>query len=83
MDEEEPLALFPVKEAERRVSSIHLGSLKSVALQDFIDVHLESMKGFYKRKFNSEEYLNDFRVLKEYRDVFLDYIKLEEIAVLP
>lgn len=75
LDKEEPVALFPVKEAERRVSSKDLGGLKSVAAQDFIDVYLESMKGFYKRKFNSEEYLNDFRVLKEYRDVFLDYIK--------
>ena len=43
LEEEEPLALFPVKEAERRVSSIDLGVLKSVVAQDFIDVYLEAM----------------------------------------
>lgn len=75
LDETEPSALFPVREAEKRVTSMNAGQLKLVAAQNFIDVYLDSLKCFYKKEFSTEEYLNDFCSMKEYRDVFLDYVK--------
>lgn len=74
LDEKEPAALFPIKEAERKIQA-HMGKISSAAVSDFIDVYLEAIEKFYKKNISPEEYLEYFNAMKEYRDVFLDYIK--------
>ena len=75
LDEEEPAELFSVKEVRRKIERISSGRLQKVAVQEFIDVYMDSLKCFYKKEFTKEEYLKDFEEMKEFRDVFLDYIK--------
>lgn len=75
LDEEEPSELFSVKEARQKIERINPGQLQKVAAQEFVDVYMDSLKCFYKKKFTNEEYLKDFEEMKEFRDVFLDYIK--------
>ena len=75
LDEDESAELYPVKEAKKKVEALGPEQLRLVAAQDFIDVYLNALKKFYKRNIDTAEYLNYFRETKDYRDVFLDYIK--------
>lgn len=76
LEKDESSALFPLKEAEKKVATAQLGNFKVTVAQDFIDVYLDSLKVFYKKEYsNNQEYLDDFMEMKEYRDIFLDYLK--------
>lgn len=75
LDEDEPAELYPVKEAKKKVEALGPEQLRMAAAQDFIDVYLDALKQFYKKNIDSEEYLNRFKAMKDYRDVFLDYVK--------
>lgn len=73
----EPSTLFPVKEAVRKVDSAKIGKLKNAVAQEFIDIYIDSMKQFHKKSYEDyQEYLDDFSSMKEYRDAFLDYLKI-------
>lgn len=52
-----------------------IGKLTSATTSDFIDEYLEAIKDFYKKDMDTDEYLEAFKAMKEYRDIFLDYIK--------
>lgn len=72
-----PASLFPVKEAVKRVEYATIGKLKNAAAQDFLDIYIEVMKQFYKKGYSEPQiYIDDFMAMKEYRDVFLDYLKV-------
>lgn len=74
--DEKPDALFPVREAVRRVENADIGRLRTVEAQDFIEVYIEAMKQFFRKDYPEDQvYLDDFKAMKEYRDVFLDYLK--------
>lgn len=74
--EETPDALFPVKDAVRKLSVADLAGAKTMAVQDFLDLYIEAMKQFYVEQPEKDTYLKNFAVMKEYRDVFLDYLKV-------
>lgn len=75
LDEEAPAGLYPVKEAELRVAGISVNRLKSTTLQEFIDVYIEALNPFFRKTIDENTYLEDFVSLKEYRNIFLDYLK--------
>lgn len=73
----EPSTLFPVKEAVKRVGNAQGWKLQNVAAQDFIGIYIESLKQFFKKSYaKPQAYLDDFTAMKEYRNAFLDYLKV-------
>lgn len=73
--EDTPDALFPVKDAEKKISAAELGKMQNVAVHDFIDAYIEAMKQFYVKNIDNETYLANFTAMKDYRNVFLDHLK--------
>lgn len=58
LDEDEPNDLIELKESNKN---------------DFIDNYIEVLKPFFKDRYTTpQEYLEDFRKTKEYRNIFLD-----------
>lgn len=74
LTEDEPDEVFQIKDAGRRIAVSELGSQKYVAIQDFIDMYIESLKQFYKEGIDNDTYLKNFIAMKEYRNVFLDQL---------
>lgn len=69
--------IYFLKEATRRLKAVSSGRLRNIEAQDFIDAYIESIKQFYRSGYeNSQDYINDLTALKEYRDRFLDYLKV-------
>lgn len=76
LTEQESSTLYPLKEAERHVSLAQLEKKKTAAAQDFMDAYIDALKPFFRQKYqNDQEYLDDFAAMKEYRNVFLDFLK--------
>ena len=73
--EETPDNLYPVKDAVKKLSAADLGRMKNIAARDFVDLYIEAMKQFYVKNIEPDTYLANFKVMKEYRDVFLDHLK--------
>ncbi|HIH34865.1 MAG TPA: TIR domain-containing protein [Methanosphaera sp.] len=76
LDEDESSALYNIKEANRKIQFTSNIQLKSLAITDFIDDYLISIKPFYQKEVTNEQYLDSFKKMKEHRDVFLDHIKI-------
>ena len=76
LTEEESSTLYPLKEAERHVSLAQLEKKMTTAAQDFTDAYIDALKPFFRQKYQSnQEYLDDFAAVKEYRNVFLNFLK--------
>lgn len=75
LDEKIPDALYKVKKAEENVNRNSIESLKRVSAKEFIETYLDSIRIFYKKTLDNDEYLRDFQLLLEYRNIFLDYVR--------
>ena len=74
---EEAVSLFPIKDEIRKLSSNNFKRLNSVTAENFITTYLDSLKGFYREEnFELNEFLADFRVMKEHRNYFMAFINL-------
>ena len=73
--DEEPPELSALREATKRTSFINSSGLNGAGVYNFVDSYIDSIKHFYNDSYNGpEDYIEDFIGLKEYRDVFLDYL---------
>lgn len=73
---ESPDSLYSLKDALRRIKAADLSRMKEVAACDFVDAYIEAMKQFYVKNIDKDKYLANFAAMKEYRDVFLDHLKI-------
>ena len=70
---EEKASLFSVKEAIRKFKYTQNETTAKI----FLFSYLESLKDFYKEKqTNPNDFLTDFRSMKDHRDYFLEFITL-------
>ena len=73
----EPAEIQSLKMALKNGKSEPIPRLKEIETREFIDTYIDSIKHFYKSSYDGpEEYLDDLNELKEYRNVFLDYLKV-------
>ncbi len=73
--EDKPDALYPVKEAVKKITLSDLGRSKAISVHDFIDIYVEALKPYYDVNIDKEKYLRYFTEMKEYRNVFLDHLR--------
>lgn len=74
---EEPASLFPLKDALRKLESNNFGRINEVTARNFINLYLDSLKGFYRQDSSDpNKFLDDFRSMKEQRNYFLAFLKL-------
>lgn len=79
--EDEASESFRLKKAIQVITKCD-NQLKKVELQGFLDKYVEALKPFYKKSHNGwDEYLQAFKSMKEYRDIFLDF--LSSISNIP
>lgn len=76
LDKETPSKLLTVKQAVWKTGTSNVTSQRVKAHQDFVDVYLDAMKQFYNEQVNEEQYLDNFKAMKEYRNAFLDWLQL-------
>lgn len=76
LDEDEPSSVNKIKRAARLSGKITNAAPNGTSLEDFIELYIEEIKHFYKGSYSTpEEFLDDFRDTREYRNAFLDFIK--------
>lgn len=74
LTEDESSSLYPLKKIIKTLYK-NGNSKKSLAVQEFLDAYIEALKPFYEKSNNGRaEYLNAFKAMKEYRDIFLDFL---------
>ena len=53
------------------------GRLKNTTVPKFIDTYIEELKQFHKSSYsNNQEYLDDFLKMKDYREIFLEFVQV-------
>jgi len=70
-----PDALYPLKEATSKRCLYSVASSRIIDNRSFIDAYTDAMKHFYVESIDEEMYLDKFKEMKKYRDVFLDHLK--------
>lgn len=75
LTEEKSDGLFPLKSAVKKIDSASLERLKRTSAREFVDLYIESMKQFYMKNIDKVTYLENFKAMKEYRNIFLDHLK--------
>ena len=70
-----PDGLYPLKDAVKKLGAANIGKRKRMAAHDFLDSYIEAIEPFYGKSLDKEQYLKSFKEMKEFRDVFLDYLK--------
>lgn len=80
LTEETPKGLYPLKAAVMKLSSADIRRTKCLTAKGFIDAYIESLKQFYVKNVDKDTYLANFASMKEYRDVFLDHLKVLSIV---
>lgn len=76
LTEDESSGLFPLKSTVKRINTLSLAHQVNMDAKGFIEDYIEAIKIFFKSSYkNNQEYLDDFERMKDYRDVFLDFVK--------
>lgn len=76
LTEESPDDLYQIKEKTKKISLTDLSVMKKVEVRDFVDTYIEAIKQFYVSNIDNKTYLENFKKMKEYRDVFLDHLNV-------
>ena len=81
-----PNMLFALEEAEKELNLIRPSKSKKVAAKEFLDTYIEALKHFFREQPTIESYLQDFKEIKENRDIFLNHLKaissLEDFGIV-
>ena len=75
LTEDSPDDLYQIKEKTKKISLTDLSGMKKVEVRDFVDTYIEAIKQFYVSNIDNKTYLENFKKMKEYRDVFLFQIR--------
>ena len=74
---EEPISLLPMREAVRKLEAQDFKRVNKNTADDFINLYLDSLKGFYRQdNFMPDRFLDDFRAMNENRSYFLKFLEL-------
>ena len=74
---EEPTFLLPMREAVRKLEAHDFKRVNKNTADDFINLYLDSLKGFYRKdNFIPDRFLDDFRAMNENRSYFLKFLEL-------
>ena len=76
LTEERSDSIYTLKMAVQKINTVEPGRMKDEAARDFVDAYIEAMKQFYVKGIDNNTYLANFAAMKEYRDVFLDHLKV-------
>lgn len=76
LTEDSPDDLYQIKEKTKKISLTDLSGMKKVEVRDFVDTYIEAIKQFYVSNIDNKTYLENFKKMKEYRDVFLDHLNV-------
>ena len=76
LTEDSPDDLYQIKEKTKKISLTDLSGMKKVEVRDFVDTYIEAIKQFYVSNIDNKTYLENFKKMNEYRDVFLDHLNV-------
>lgn len=67
---------YSLKKIIKDIQTNKAGRLKSIFVQSFRDAYIEALKQFYRgSNINVQVYLDDFSKMKNYRDIFLEFVQ--------